>query len=286
MPMTGEDLDQVLQRTAQPTAATDGEAFSYGAGNLDAAAAVAFVSGLRRVQHGEVALTDTTRIERVTLEFAQWPGFPSYSSVPAQKYEARGRLTDAPEGVVPADVWVRRLGSMGALGDPGLISLARRCNDPFLCPPGWLPDAEVEAVGDTIVFLTHVFDVEIGGGLRKWWPVPPESLLAAYTLVRTVAALDVPRAAGGSGLQIGANPARGALRVSFDLARRERGRLCVYDIAGRTVHESARTEWAPGRHEYHWDGAGRMGSRLSAGVCFVALSLGERRDVKRFVWLP
>jgi hypothetical protein len=79
------------------------------------------------------------------------------------------------------------------------------------------------------------------------------------------------------------NPARGALRFSFDLPRAMRVRLEVLDVQGRMVAELAEGEFGPGRHERVWDRA--TGRGRAAGLYFVRLVTAEGRLVRRVVVL-
>jgi hypothetical protein len=75
------------------------------------------------------------------------------------------------------------------------------------------------------------------------------------------------------------NPARGALRCSFDLPRAMRVRLEVLDVQGRVVAALAEGDFGAGRHERIWD-ASINGAR-AAGLYFVRLETPAGRFVRR-----
>ena len=80
------------------------------------------------------------------------------------------------------------------------------------------------------------------------------------------------------------NPARAALRFSFDLPRAMRVRLDVVDVQGRVVATLAEGDFNAGWHERSWD-ASVAGARAGAGLYFVRLETPEGRRVRRVALL-
>ncbi len=88
------------------------------------------------------------------------------------------------------------------------------------------------------------------------------------------AALRLADAAGPAGatpsltgaLEAWPNPFNPLVRLSFELARAVRGRLCVYDIAGRQVATLAAGVLERGSHVLVWNGTDARGEALSSGV--------------------
>jgi len=72
------------------------------------------------------------------------------------------------------------------------------------------------------------------------------------------------------------NPATGAVRIGFDLARGGSARFDVVDVAGRVVRSLEAGDHGAGSWTVAWDGTGRDGASLPAGVYFVRMGLGER----------
>ena len=62
------------------------------------------------------------------------------------------------------------------------------------------------------------------------------------------------------------NPFNPLVRLSFELAQAVRGRLCVYDIAGRQVATLADGVLERGSHVLVWNGTDARGEALSSGV--------------------
>lgn len=71
------------------------------------------------------------------------------------------------------------------------------------------------------------------------------------------------------------NPSRWRSTLEFDLPRRERARIRVYDVAGRLVNTLVDAELEPGSHEVVWDGRDRSGRRVASGVYLVRMSTGS-----------
>ncbi|MBZ0266815.1 T9SS type A sorting domain-containing protein, partial [bacterium] len=81
------------------------------------------------------------------------------------------------------------------------------------------------------------------------------------------------------------NPSRDRSTFAFSLPAAGPVRLGIFDVAGRLVHEVARTNLPAGRHVMTWDGSGRRGV-AGAGVYFVRLEAGgevRTRKVARLV---
>ena len=75
----------------------------------------------------------------------------------------------------------------------------------------------------------------------------------------------------------GANPARGATHLTFDLPSAGVAKVVVRDIQGRSVR-GLRNGWHPvGRHEVAWDARDEQGTAVAAGVYYVELSAGGER---------
>jgi len=69
------------------------------------------------------------------------------------------------------------------------------------------------------------------------------------------------------------NPLRTTTRVRFDLAgtTEQAVRVAVFDVGGRHVRTLVDDRLPPGEFETSWDGRGRGGKRVAAGVYFVRL---------------
>jgi hypothetical protein len=81
------------------------------------------------------------------------------------------------------------------------------------------------------------------------------------------------------------NPSYGATMVRFSIPRAGRVRLVVHDVTGRRVRTLLDEERGAGAAAVVWDGAGRSGARLPAGVYFVGLSGPGIQAARRAVLL-
>lgn len=78
----------------------------------------------------------------------------------------------------------------------------------------------------------------------------------------------------GSSLQLRARSQGGLSRIVFDLPRAGRVRLDVYDLRGRRVRRLLDATQPAGEHQLRWDGRGRGGSPVAAGVYLLQLRAG------------
>ena len=79
------------------------------------------------------------------------------------------------------------------------------------------------------------------------------------------------------------NPARGFVRLGFDLPRRERARLEILDVQGRRVRVLADGSFAAGRYAHGWDGRDAAGRRAPPGIYLARLEAESGRAARRFV---
>lgn len=83
------------------------------------------------------------------------------------------------------------------------------------------------------------------------------------------------------------NPFRTRTTLRFDLPRRERVELQVFDIAGRLVRTLAGgAELAAGSHAVDWDARGEGGAPLTPGLYFARLRAGAVQATRRMVLTP
>ncbi len=62
------------------------------------------------------------------------------------------------------------------------------------------------------------------------------------------------------------NPFNPATTIEFALPRRERVRITVYDLLGRSVRQLTNGTKEPGRHSVRWDGRDDLGRQVAAGL--------------------
>jgi hypothetical protein len=90
---------------------------------------------------------------------------------------------------------------------------------------------------------------------------------------------------GGLRWTVGPNPARGRVRLAFELASAAEVRVAVLDVSGRLVRKVVEGRLGPGPHEVWWDGRDGGGRQAAVGVYFCSLRAGDQGDVKRLVLL-
>ena len=85
-------------------------------------------------------------------------------------------------------------------------------------------------------------------------------------------------------LQNAPNPFHFATTIRFDLPRRARVSLRVYDVAGRLVRDLVDgSTLEAGRHEAAWNGQAGSGRAMGAGLYFYRLQAGPYRETRRMV---
>jgi hypothetical protein len=72
------------------------------------------------------------------------------------------------------------------------------------------------------------------------------------------------------------NPTRGHAFVRLELPARALVRARVHDVAGRLVRQLAESSLGAGIHTLTWDGVGADGGRVTPGIYFCRIAVGER----------
>lgn len=118
----------------------------------------------------------------------------------------------------------------------------------------------------------------------------PPYVKLAFVMFRP-AAVSAPEdglLAAGQGLSLHApypNPVAAATTFRFEVARRSRVDLVVYDAAGRRVRSLASSSLEAGPHFRTWDRRSDSGAAVAAGVYFVRLSNGEDAATRKLTVL-
>ena len=80
------------------------------------------------------------------------------------------------------------------------------------------------------------------------------------------------------------NPFSPRTAIRFDLARRSRVDLRVYDVSGRLVRTLLGGDLMDaGRHEAIWDGQSESGGVMRAGLYFYRVAAGSFTETRRMV---
>ena len=67
------------------------------------------------------------------------------------------------------------------------------------------------------------------------------------------------------------NPFNPVTSIEFDLPKKEKTRLKVYDVSGRLIRSIVDGKLDPGRHRFEWDGKNGRGVSVASGVYFYML---------------
>jgi flagellar hook assembly protein FlgD len=79
------------------------------------------------------------------------------------------------------------------------------------------------------------------------------------------------------------NPFAGATTIAYRLARSARAELAIYNAQGKQV-SALKSEWLPrGPGTVRWDGMDSKGRRVSPGVYFCTMRLGDERVVAKLI---
>jgi len=81
------------------------------------------------------------------------------------------------------------------------------------------------------------------------------------------------------------NPFSAATSIAFDVARRERVKIELFDLAGRRVAVVVDQDFPPGRHAIDWQPQDRAGRRRS-GVFICRMTAGEFRSQRKIAVVP
>ncbi|MBU1355282.1 MAG: hypothetical protein KJ620_01805 [Candidatus Edwardsbacteria bacterium] len=84
----------------------------------------------------------------------------------------------------------------------------------------------------------------------------------------------------------GPSPFRSSARISYQVGQgNAEVNLTVYNIVGQAVHSRYLGDKASGSYETNWDGSDDRGRKLSTGVYFVNLKIGQSNFMKRLTLL-
>jgi hypothetical protein len=81
------------------------------------------------------------------------------------------------------------------------------------------------------------------------------------------------------------NPFNPMTTIRFDLPKKERVRLAVYDCAGREIARLIDGEREAGANEVPWDGKDARGAVAGTGIYFYRLMAGKQVLTKKMVLL-
>ena len=123
-----------------------------------------------------------------------------------------------------------------------------------------------DSLGDSVVEAL-VDDVELLAGARESTSVDPTAPPQTFRAI------------------VGPNPARGSATVMLELAREEEVGASVVDATGRCVRTLWRGVLPAGSVPLTWDGRDDRGRHVAAGIYWVELAIGGRREHRRLVFM-
>ncbi len=163
--------------------------------------------------------------------------------------------------------------------------------DEFISVAGIVSLPTCARTGTSIRYRDYVFGVFVHGGLDNSTTINRVTE-AAKELFRGAVAqglascpssvIDLPAVATDGLLEPAfPNPFNPSTQLSFSLDRGEEIRLSVYDSAGRLTAIVTEGFYGPGRHEMTWHGRDDSGRRVSSGIYFAQLKMGNRVETQK-----
>ncbi len=144
----------------------------------------------------------------------------------------------------------------------------------------WLPDTSKCYANFPAVFAldsTHVWTVGSFGMVLGWGEAGNTGIEQGST------------GAGGQGrkdIALGQsypNPTRGIASFEYELAKTEKVRVRVYNIAGQAVRTLVEGLEPAGRHVVVWDGKDAYGRKAGSGTYFYCFEAGGRKAVRKLI---
>jgi len=150
---------------------------------------------------------------------------------------------------------------------------------------------DISAIADTqaTVYLRWVMDVHNSVNPFGGWNIDDIEIVAIYDSNQTPTAIDeteddlIPDAFELS--QNYPNPFNPATRICFDLARRAKVHLDIYNILGQRVAVLVDETMPAGRHTVQWGGRDKSGRRAASGIYFYRLKAGEFTETRKMLLL-
>jgi subtilisin family serine protease len=271
--LLGEDIEQILKRTARQIYGANGEwDHEVGYGLIKAGAAVNYVK-TRLIRQGRLTFQGTPSGKLsiadsidVQMKFISVPPLADNITYDCKRYRLRGAARYAlPFDAVP-DTWVRSSGTRGwrNYANPEVFDNRIEVN--------WgRVDSSAAVTADSAYVETFVYRVKAPGGSTTlgWFPSLPESAAVAFTAAGPCT-LFAAVPGGGPGfrdvsLTVAPNPVARRVVLEIKGADPVGARIAIHDVAGRQV---ATLTIAPGESRVVWDLRSAAGSLCGPGVYF------------------
>ncbi len=79
------------------------------------------------------------------------------------------------------------------------------------------------------------------------------------------------------------NPSQGRTVIAYELRKKERVNISVYDIQGRLLKNLVNSVQDKGMHSAIWDGTDDKGARVADGIYFCEMSTGEVQAINKLI---
>lgn len=289
--LTGEDIEQVLNRTA--AGPYFGWTEEYGWGRVSALWAIQFVGGAGRVvahwgagagpfSIGALQVVDSTLI--ASREFKGVPGMPSGDyTTSCVRYHLRASLTWPFRFAPGVSGWTRSSGTI-AWKDIGPYDYRVQVDTASFVP------ATFGTTGATVdAYVFRVRDASDPSRTVGWFPTDPANARVALTVIGDPAPGETAVGPGtiAARLRIMSipNPSHGASKIVLEIPKSGHVRGIIVDLAGRRIATVVDRELEAGRYEYSWNGTTDAGGHCPAGAYFCRVDCGGVCTTARFIRL-
>ncbi len=273
--LTGEDLGQVMQRTATDMGA-NGFDVRFGHGLLNAAAAAAFVSHPNWIEHGRigaggtVALTVLDSLVGTTITLTN-AGNITNGTYPCVRYHLRGAAPLVSGFLTTPTLWVRRSTTLG-------LPAVSTWDDDTGAPWG-----EVAALSPSAVTLgTYVY--RLTSLNNRFYPTNLDSARVDYTAVGPSGTLSASAPGNSPELTVRTLTSPARTRARFAITGLAPGalRVEVFDVGGRRLSTLFEGTNVDANTSLEWDGRALGGGTVSPGMYICRIEQPGRRTACRF----
>ncbi len=280
--LTGEDLGQIMQRTATDRGAA-GFDVRFGHGLLNAAAAAAFVSRPNWVEHGGVgaghdgALVVLDSLVGTTITLTNASNITN-GTYPCVRYHLRGTAALVSDFQTTPTLWVRRSTSRG-------LPASSTWDDDSGAPWGEVVTTSPSSVTlDTYVYRLTTYLYQNTTLHNKFYPTDLGSAQVDYTAVGPSGTLSVSTPLNSLELSVRTiiSPARSHARFAITGLAPGALRVEVFDVGGRRLSTLFEGTSAAATTSLEWDGLARGGESVSPGIYICRAEQPGKRTACQF----
>jgi hypothetical protein len=290
--LIGEDIAQILNRTAFNPEYFGGWEEKFGWGRVKVSSALNFVGPGKIVAHwgagpgpfslGSLQVTDSTLIPSRLFRDVPLPMPNSNYTTSCVRYRLQATLTWPFPFASGVEGWTRSSGTF-AWKDVSFYDYRTEVDTATFVP------STFGTTGVTVeAFVFRVKKASDPSQTIGWFPTDPAHARVALTVIGYPAGttdVGFERVAARLAVTTVPNPSRGAVKMALEVPARGHVRALVLDLAGRRVATLVERELDAGRHELWWDGGTDDGARCPAGVYFCRVDCGGISTMSRFIRL-